>query len=164
MGDQEPNGLGYVTYALRKYSSVDILLLAISVICWCTMEDSPGRPAAEGGGIMPPPAVAYPLTGNVPALFSARPPDCMYAPAESIECVFLALLLVLFWWLWLWFELDWEFELDRPGPEEEYEGMPSVVSRFNLAALASAKSGRAGGLLLSVKTLLLAEEEDDEEW
>lgn len=56
-------------------------------------------------------------------------------------------------------------ECDRTGIEDlEEEGGTPSASRLSFAALASAKSGRAGGLLSSVKTvlLLLADEEEEE--
>lgn len=56
-------------------------------MCWCTMAASPCMPVADGGGIMPDPAVGRPLGGMVPDLFNILPlVDCMKAPAESMGC------------------------------------------------------------------------------
>lgn len=67
---------------MRRYSNVDILLLAMSCICWCTIADSVCIPIADSGGIIPPPpADSDPLDGIVPCLL-------LTILADSIEFEF----------------------------------------------------------------------------
>lgn len=55
-------------------------------MCWCTIDASPCMPVADGGGIMPEPAVGKPFAGMVPLLFNILAlVDCNNGPAESIE-------------------------------------------------------------------------------
>lgn len=112
------------TYAFRRYSNVDILLLAISCICWCTMADSLCIPIADCGGIMPAPADIDPFAGNVPDLLIILPPDCIKAPEESIG-------------------------LEVVRDNGRGDASPSM-SWLGFAADDSAYSGSAGGLPLSV--------------